>query len=165
MCVDVFVCGCFCVWMSLCVDVFVCGCQFVWMSLCVDVFVCGCQFVWMSLCGCHCVWMSLCVDVIVCGCLFVWMSFTGFRDDRTINVHLTGQRTILEQNPLCTEIIIDELQQPVYQLGFQTRTSWWFGSTKTDQFWCTLKMRAELFPETSENLYILTRPATRKKFH
>ena len=76
------------------------------------------------------------MSVCVCGCHRVWMSFTGFQDDQTMNVHLTGQPTTLGQNPLCTEIIIDERQQCVYQLGFQTRTTWWFGSNKTDQFWC-----------------------------
>ena len=162
-----FVCGCYCVWVSLCVDVLcvdviVCGCYCVWMSLCVDVlcvdvFVCGCFVcgylcLWVSLrvdvfaCGCYCVWMLLCVDVIVCGChcvdvfgcgcICVWMSFTVFRDDRTMNVHRTDQPTTLGQIPLCGETIIDGLQQSVYQLGFKTRTSWWFCSTKTDQFWC-----------------------------
>jgi len=54
-----------------------------------------------------------------------------------MNVHCTGQPITLGQNPLCTEKIIDELQQSVYQLEFQTRMSWWFGSTKQNSFGAT----------------------------
>ena len=56
LCVDILVCGYYCVWIFLCVDVILCGYS------CVNILVCGYSCVWIFFCVESTLWIFLCAQ-------------------------------------------------------------------------------------------------------
>ena len=101
---NVTLCECHFMWMSLYMNVTLYECHFIWMSLYMNVTLYECHFIWMSLYvnvtlyECHFMWMSLYMNVTLYECHFIWRPLDILTISRSV---LLIMRNVSDK--MCTE--------------------------------------------------------------